>query len=77
MNEDITCPIANSHFLYVTAKSYKDYIKAFTETLTSNSYTLKLIVEKDVEQNMLQEGYELKRISNTQSTLHKLETCLA
>ena len=57
---DITCPIANNQSLYVTAKSYKEYVKEFTETLTSNSYTLKLIVEKDVEQYFYREAINLR-----------------
>ena len=72
---DITCPIADNQSLYVTAKSYKEYVKEFTETLTSNSYTLKLIVEKDEGQYFYREReYEFKRISDTQITLHEMHT---
>ena len=59
----------------MTAKSYKEYVKEFTETLTSNSYTLKLIVEKDEGQYFYREReYEFKRISDTQITLHEMHT---
>lgn len=72
---DITCPIANNQSLYVTAKSYKEYVKEFTETLTSNSYTLKLIVEKDERQYFYREReYEFKKISDTQIRLHEIHT---
>lgn len=72
---DITCPIANSQSLYVTAKSYKEYVKEFTETLSSNSYTLKLIVEKDEGQYFYREReYEFKKISDTQIRLHEIHT---
>ena len=72
---DITCPIANNQSLYVTAKSYKEYAKEFTETLSSNSYTLKLIVEKDEGQYFYREReYKFKRISDTQITLHEIHT---
>lgn len=63
---DITCPIANNQSLYVTAKSYNEYAKEFTETLTSNSYTLKLIVEKDEGQYFYREReYEFKKIGSS------------
>ena len=72
---DITCPIADNQSLYVTAKSYKEYVKEFTETLTSNSYTLKLIVEKDEGQYFYRKiEYKFKRISDTQITLHEIHT---
>ena len=72
---DITCPIADNQSLYVTAKSYKEYVKEFTETLTSNSYTLKLIVEKDEGQYFYREReYEFKKISDTQIRLHEIHT---
>ena len=59
----------------MTAKSYKEYVKEFTETLSPNSYTLKLIVEKDEGQYFYREReYEFKKISDTQIRLHEIHT---
>lgn len=55
--------------------SYHVILKEFTETLTSNSYTLKLIVEKDERQYFYREReYEFKKISDTQIRLHEIHT---